>query len=107
MRRAREVLEEAKAAGVRPNAVMYTSLLNAYGRAGQLQSAADVFREMQQDGVQPPARAYTSLMYWCAPSLQWAVAPLVPWLPTQEQSKFCAAHRWSAVQEARFPAVVM
>ena len=63
------MLEEAKGAGMRPNTVMYTTLLNAYGQAGQLQAATDVLAEMQQAGVEPEPRTYTSLLSWWDPQL--------------------------------------
>ena len=65
LNRARGVLDEAKAAGHQPNVVMYTTLINAYGRAGQLQAAIAVLDEMQAAGVSPNSMTYTSVMRLC------------------------------------------
>ncbi|KAK9808203.1 hypothetical protein WJX73_008347 [Symbiochloris irregularis] len=62
--RARAVFEEAKAAGVPPNELMYSTLVDAYGKAGQLQAANAVLDEMSAAGVSPTAYTYTTLMRW-------------------------------------------
>lgn len=62
--RARAVMEEARRAGFRVDSVHYTMLLNAHGRAGQVQAAAAVLKEMRQEGIQPTPRSYTSMMNW-------------------------------------------
>lgn len=48
--------------GVAPGVVSYTSLLNAYGQAGDLAAAHQLLREMQAGGVHPNHFTYTSLM---------------------------------------------
>jgi pentatricopeptide repeat protein len=59
---AAELLERMRRAGCPPNVVIYTSLLSAYGAAGDVGSAEGVLRNMQAVGCPPNSRTYTELM---------------------------------------------
>lgn len=62
--RVRGVFEEAKAAGLQPSIIMYTTLVDAYGGAGQLQAASAVLADMQAAGVAPTVWTYACMMRW-------------------------------------------
>lgn len=102
---AAELLERMRAAGCPPNVVAYTSLLSAYGAAGDAAAAEDVLRRMQAAGCPPNSRTYTELMShllalggWCwgfwreglwPPPSEASTQPLmrlVPFRPPQQVS---------------------
>ena len=60
--RAAEVMREIFSLNLRPGVVVYTTLLNAYGVAGDLAAAHKVLHDMKAAGVQPNNFTYSSLM---------------------------------------------
>ena len=54
--------QELKQSGQRPNLVVYTAMLSAYGRAGRYADAEEMWREMRTAGCVPGLAAYTALM---------------------------------------------
>ena len=60
--RAAEVIREMAGSGVAPGVVCYTTLLNAYGAAGDMAAAHQVVTDMRAAGVKPNHVTYTSLM---------------------------------------------
>ena len=74
-----EWLECMEEAGIAPNAVTLSALINACGRAGQLTGPRGAFRvlaDMQRAGLTPNVITYTTLLDACAKAceLRWAVA---------------------------------
>ena len=68
-------LEEARAklsgmaeAGVPPNAMSYTPVLDRLGKTGDLDAAFEVFSEMKAAGVTPNVWSYTALIGACRSS---------------------------------------
>ena len=60
--RAAEVMREMASLGITPGVVCYTTLLNAYGTAGDMAAAQQVLTDMIAAGVKPNSITYTSLM---------------------------------------------
>lgn len=60
--RAAEVMRELSSLGLRPGVVIYTTLLNAYGVAGDVAAAHQVLRDMRAARVPPNNFTYSSLM---------------------------------------------
>ncbi|KAL0052674.1 hypothetical protein WJX82_005877 [Trebouxia sp. C0006] len=60
--RAAEVMREMGSLGIAPGVVCYTTLLNAYGTAGDMPAAQQVLTDMIAAGVKPNSITYTSLM---------------------------------------------
>lgn len=60
--RAAEVMRELSSLGLRPGVVIYTTLLNAYGVAGDVAAAHQVLHDMRAAGVPPNNFTYSSLM---------------------------------------------
>ncbi len=48
--------------GIAPGVVCYTTLLNAYGAAGDMAAAQQVLTDMIAAGIKPNSITYTSLM---------------------------------------------
>lgn len=55
-------MREIISLGLRPGVVAYTTLLNAYGVAGDVAAAHKVLRDMKAAGVPPNNFTYSSLM---------------------------------------------
>jgi pentatricopeptide repeat protein len=71
-----EWLERMEEAGIAPNAVTLSALINACGRAGQLTGPRGAFRvlaDMQRAGLTPNVITYTTLLDACAKAceLRW------------------------------------
>ena len=60
--RAAEAVREMRQAGLPLGVVIYTSLLNAYARAGDVAAAQQVLQDMKAAGVKPNNHTYSSLM---------------------------------------------
>ncbi|KAD7479036.1 hypothetical protein E3N88_02172 [Mikania micrantha] len=58
----RYVLQEMKSLGVKPNLVVFNTLLEAMGKAGKPGLARSLFEEMVAAGVSPDAKTLTSLV---------------------------------------------
>lgn len=54
--------QELQQSGQRPNLVVFTAMLTAYGRAGRYADAEEMWREMRAAGCVPGLAAYTALM---------------------------------------------
>lgn len=48
--------------GIAPGVVCFTTLMNAYGLAGDIPAAHQVLEDMRDAGIQPNQITYTSLM---------------------------------------------
>ena len=55
-------MREMGSLGITPGVVCYTTLLNAYGTAGDMPAAQQVLTDMIAAGVKPNSITYTSLM---------------------------------------------
>ena len=55
-------MREMASLGINPGVVCYTTLLNAYGTAGDVAAAQQVLTDMIAVGVKPNSITYTSLM---------------------------------------------
>lgn len=55
-------MREMASLGISPGVVCFTTLLNAYGTAGDVAAAQQVLTDMIAAGVKPNSITYTSLM---------------------------------------------
>lgn len=56
------VFQDLRNSGLHPNVVVYTAMMNAYGRAGDIDGAEEIWREMKMAGCVPSALSYTGLI---------------------------------------------
>ncbi|KAK9805043.1 hypothetical protein WJX73_005979 [Symbiochloris irregularis] len=61
---ARSILEESKASGLQPDVSNFNTLINCYGKAGQLQAAKAILNELRAHGLPPRLTTYNILMHW-------------------------------------------
>ncbi|KAK3254127.1 hypothetical protein CYMTET_36650 [Cymbomonas tetramitiformis] len=67
VQRAQNFLVELEGAGLRPNALVYNSLLKACAKSGRLETALEVFQQLQHaPGVEPNEISYNTLIDTCA-----------------------------------------
>ncbi|XP_078440640.1 pentatricopeptide repeat (PPR) superfamily protein [Wolffia australiana] len=57
-----KIFLEMKRRGYRPNAVSYTTLIDGFARAGDLEAARRLYDEMRERGVAPNSLTYSSLL---------------------------------------------
>ena len=71
---------EMRASGIQPTVNTFTSLIDACGKANELEQALHILEAMLMEGVCPNERTFTSLITACVqteqPKLQIAVAVL-------------------------------
>jgi pentatricopeptide repeat protein len=48
--------------GARPNVYIYTTMIDAYSKSGNLQKAIEVFDSMKKDGIKPNVFTYTTMI---------------------------------------------
>jgi pentatricopeptide repeat protein len=60
--RAREVFEEMKAAGMKPDVISYNAMISACEKGAQWERAREVFEEMKAAGVKPDRPTYNPLL---------------------------------------------
>ena len=63
-----------KIAGVQPDVITYTSLIDALDRGGQPRRAYMAYAELQQRGLQPDKQLFTMLLSMCSKAGQWKAA---------------------------------
>lgn len=63
---ARSILEESKASGLQPDVSNFNTLINCYGKAGQLQAAKAILNELRAHSLPPRLTTYNILMHWYA-----------------------------------------
>lgn len=68
---ARRAVEDMRAAGLRPDVVIFTALMAAYAAAGDVGRARGVLGEMRAEGVAPNVRTYTVLMQLMGDKGEW------------------------------------
>ncbi|GBG84865.1 hypothetical protein CBR_g39241 [Chara braunii] len=61
----RQLMEEMKALGLRPNATSWATLIDAYGSGGELQKAEQALEEMKMNGCDEDVVTFTSLIKAC------------------------------------------
>lgn len=72
------LLEEMRARGLVPNGIIYSALINACGRAGQLARAFQTLDEMYRTGIEPNVVTWTTLIDACGKGKVYLGRPFVP-----------------------------
>lgn len=60
------MFKSMRAAGMKPSAITYSSLITARANGGNTEEALDVFKSMQAAGLKPEVITYSSLIAACA-----------------------------------------
>ena len=79
MRDAEAAFEQMQTAGVKPNVVEYSSLINACGKGGQWRTeeeavASEAFKQMEAVGLKPGGVTYNCLISAFSTGEQWQKA---------------------------------
>jgi pentatricopeptide repeat protein len=61
-REAKQVFEEFKSLGLKPDVVLYSALVDSYCKCGLVDDAVEMLQEMMQAGIQPNIVTYNSLI---------------------------------------------
>lgn len=72
------LLQEMRAQGLVPNGIIYSALINACGRAGQLARAFQTLDEMYRAGIEPNVVTWTTLIDACGKGKVLLVSEPVP-----------------------------
>lgn len=68
------IFEQAKAAGIKADVVLYTALINMFAKSANMQGALATHSDMLSKGIDPNVYTYTSLIEACIKSEQMDVA---------------------------------
>ncbi|KAG2174178.1 hypothetical protein INT43_004199 [Umbelopsis isabellina] len=68
------IFEQAKAAGIKADVVLYTALINMFAKSANMQGALATHSDMLSRGIDPNVYTYTSLIEACIYSEQMDVA---------------------------------
>ncbi|KAJ2958222.1 hypothetical protein NQZ79_g6180 [Umbelopsis isabellina] len=68
------IFEQAKAAGIKSDVVLYTALINMFAKSANMQGALATHSDMLSRGIDPNVYTYTSLIEACIYSEQMDVA---------------------------------
>jgi pentatricopeptide repeat protein len=60
-----DLVSMMKSKGVRPDEVVYNSLLDGCSKAGELGISFEIFNSMNQDDIKPSTISYNSLIDGC------------------------------------------